>query len=72
MIFGKEIYAEIRAKNEVHDHDSKHDEMVFLGESKNGTQMYLNKAVAEDKKVIVSASGSTGLASTSGRPNISR
>ena len=53
MIFGKEIYAEIRAKNEVHDHDSKHDEMVFLGESKNGTQMYLNKAVAEAKKVIV-------------------
>ena len=36
MIFGKEIYAEIRAKNEVHDHDSKHDEMVFLGESKKG------------------------------------
>jgi len=36
MIFGKEIYAEIRVKNEVHDHDSKHDEMVFLGESKKG------------------------------------
>ena len=53
MIFGKEIYAGIRAKNEVHDHDSKHDEMVFLGESKNGTQMYLNKIVAEAKKVIV-------------------
>lgn len=53
MIFGKEIYAEISAKNEVHDHDSKHDEMVFLGESKNGTQMYLNKIVAEAKKVIV-------------------
>ena len=53
MIFGKEIYAELNAKGEVHDHDSKHDEMVFLGESKNGTQMYLNKAVAEAKKVIV-------------------
>ena len=53
MIFGKEIYAELNAKNEVHDHDSKHDEMVFLGESKNGTQMYLNKIVAEAKKVIV-------------------
>ena len=53
MIFSKEIYPEIRAKNEVHDHDSKHDEMVFLGESKNGTQMYLNKIVAEAKKVIV-------------------
>ena len=53
MIFGKEIYAELNAKGEVHDHDSKHDEMVFLGESKNGTQMYLNKIVAEAKKVIV-------------------
>ena len=53
MIFGKEIYAELNAKNEVHDHDSKHDEMVFLGESKNSTQMYLNKIVAEAKKVIV-------------------
>lgn len=53
MIFGKEIYAELNAKNEVHDHDSKHDEMVFLGESKNGTQMYLNKIVADAKKVIV-------------------
>ena len=53
MIFGKEIYAELNAKSEVHDHDSKHDGMVFLGESKNGTQMYLNKIVAEAKKVIV-------------------
>ena len=53
MIFGKEIYAELNAKSEVRDHDSKHDEMVFLGESKNGTQMYLNKIVAEAKKVIV-------------------
>ena len=53
MIFGKEIYAEISAKGEVCDHDSKKDEMSYLGESKNGTQMYLNKIVAEAKKVIV-------------------
>ena len=53
MIFGKEIYAEIKAKGEVCDHDSKKDEMSYLGESKNGTQMYLNKIVAEAKKVIV-------------------
>ena len=53
MIFGKEIYAEINAKGEVCDHDSKKDEMSYLGESKNGTQMYLNKIVAEAKKVIV-------------------
>jgi len=53
MIFGKEIYAELNAKGEVCDHDSKKDEMSYLGESKNGTQMYLNKIVAEAKKVIV-------------------
>ena len=53
MIFGKEIYAELNAKDEVCDHDSKKDEMSYLGESKNGTQMYLNKIVAEAKKVIV-------------------
>ncbi|MCD8213255.1 MAG: nickel-dependent lactate racemase [Campylobacter sp.] len=52
MIFSKEIYAELAAKGEVHDHDAKHDEMIFLGESKNGTQMYLNKIVAQAKKVI--------------------
>lgn len=53
MIFGKKIYAELNAKGEVCDHDSKKDEMSYLGESKNGTQMYLNKIVAEAKKVIV-------------------
>ena len=53
MIFGKEVYAQIGAKGEVCDHDSKKDEMSYLGESKNGTQMYLNKIVAEAKKVIV-------------------
>ena len=53
MIFGKEIYAELNAKGEVCDHDSKKDEMSYLGESKNGTQMYLNKIVAKAKKVIV-------------------
>ncbi len=53
MIFGKEIYAELNAKSEVCDHDSKKDEMSYLGESKNGTQMHINKIVAEAKKVIV-------------------
>ncbi|MBE3021813.1 nickel-dependent lactate racemase [Campylobacter sp. 7477a] len=52
MIFSKEIYEEIAKKNEVHSHDSKNDEMTYLGESKNKTQMYLNKIVAEAKKVI--------------------
>ncbi|MBP3224643.1 MAG: nickel-dependent lactate racemase [Campylobacter sp.] len=52
MIFSKEIWAEIKAKGEAHSHDSKNDEMVYLGESSNKTQMYLNKIVANAKKVI--------------------
>ena len=53
MIFSKEIYEEISKKGEVHSHNAKDDEMVYLGESKNKTQMYLNKIVANAKKVIV-------------------
>ncbi|MBR8461866.1 nickel-dependent lactate racemase [Campylobacter sp. faydin G-105] len=53
MIFSREIYEEIAPKGEIHSHDSKNDEMTYLGESKNGTPMYLNKIVAEAKKVIV-------------------
>ncbi|EAU01023.1 MULTISPECIES: nickel-dependent lactate racemase [Campylobacter] len=52
LIFSKEIYNELKIKNEIHSHDSKNDEMTFLGESENGTQMYLNKIVAQAKKVI--------------------
>jgi nickel-dependent lactate racemase len=50
FIFGKEIYDDLRAKNRIHSHDSKKDEMVYLGASANGTQMYLNKIVATAKK----------------------
>ncbi|WP_169764504.1 nickel-dependent lactate racemase [Campylobacter mucosalis] len=53
MIFSKEIYEEVSKKGEVHSHNAKTDEMSYLGESKNGTQMYLNKIVAQAKKVIV-------------------
>lgn len=53
MIFGKEIFNEIRGKNEIHSHNAKNDDMTYLGESKNKTQMYLNSIVAKAKKVIV-------------------
>ncbi|SUX30779.1 general glycosylation pathway protein [Campylobacter sputorum subsp. bubulus] len=53
MIFSKEIYKELKQKNEIHSHNAKLDKMVYLGESKNKTQMYLNEIVANAKKVIV-------------------
>ena len=53
MIFSKEIYEEIAAKDELHNHDAKNDPMTYLGASANGTEMYLNSIVAEAKKVIV-------------------
>lgn len=52
-IFGKEIYEDLHMKNRIWSHDAKKDEMKYLGKSKNGTEMYLNKIVAEAKKVIV-------------------
>ena len=51
FILGKEIYEDLHAKNRLWSHDSRNDEMVYLGISSNGTQMYLNKIVAEAKKV---------------------
>ncbi len=51
FILGKEIYEDLHVKNRLWSHDSKNDEMVYLGASTNGTEMYLNKIVAEAKKV---------------------
>lgn len=52
MIFGKEIYQDLKMKNRIHAHDAKNDPMEYLGKSKNGTKMYLNKIVADAKKVV--------------------
>jgi len=52
-IFGREIYEDLKAKDRIWAHDAKNDEMVYLGKSTNGTEMYLNKIVAEAKKTIV-------------------
>lgn len=51
FILGKEIYEDLHAKNRLWSHDARKDEMVYLGTSTNGTEMYLNKIVAEAKKV---------------------
>ncbi|OQY08474.1 MAG: general glycosylation pathway protein [Fusobacteriia bacterium 4572_132] len=52
-IFGKEIYNDLKKQNRIHCHDARKDEMVYLGKSKNGTEMYINKIVANAKKVVV-------------------
>lgn len=52
-IFG-DLWAAIR--DDVHAHDSRADEMVFLGTSKNGTPIKINKMVAEADRIIVISS----------------
>ncbi len=50
FIFGK-YYEEF--KDRIFSHDSKKDEMVYLGTSKAGTEMYINKMVTEANNVLV-------------------
>lgn len=52
MIFGQDIYEDLKKKGRIHAHDAKNDPMTYLGKSENGTEMYLNKIVAEAKKVV--------------------
>lgn len=52
-IFG-DLWAAI--KEDVHAHDSKNDEMVFLGTSKNGTPIKINKMVADADRIIIISS----------------
>ncbi len=52
-IFG-DLWAAI--KEDVHSHDSKNDEMVQLGTSKNGTPIKINKMVADADRIIVISS----------------
>ena len=50
-IFG-ELLDEFR--NNIRVHDARKDEdMVYLGESSNGTEMYLNRLVTETKNILV-------------------
>ena len=51
FIFGKtyDVF-----KNSIYPHDARKDkDMVYLGNSKNGTKMYINKLVTEYKNIIV-------------------
>jgi len=51
FIFGE--YYEI-FKDNIYSHDARKEEsMEYLGKSKNGTEMYINKLVSEMKNVIV-------------------
>lgn len=52
FILGREIYEDLKARDRLWSHDAKNDEMTYLGTSKNGTEMYLNKIVASATKVI--------------------
>jgi nickel-dependent lactate racemase len=54
QIFGK-YYARIKDRIIVHD-AKKDQDMVFLGDSSNGTPMYVNKAGVEADKIIIISS----------------
>lgn len=51
FIFGR-FYDEFKKKIFVHD-STRDDEMVFLGRSKNGTEMYLNRLGVDARKILV-------------------
>ena len=50
QIFGK--YYE-KFKDRIYSHNSKTDEMVYLGKSKNGTEMYVNKLGVDAHKIAI-------------------
>jgi len=54
QIFGS-FYEQIKDKIIVHDARAE-DDMVFLGKSTNGTEMYVNKAGVEADKIIIISS----------------
>jgi len=52
----EEIFGDLRAalNDRIYAHDSKKDEdMVYLGTSKNGTEMYVNKMAVEAHKIVI-------------------
>ncbi len=53
FIFGKQYD---KLKPHIHSHDSRKDNFVFLGTSKNGTEMHVNEmAVKADRLVIITS-----------------
>jgi nickel-dependent lactate racemase len=55
QIFGESHYR--RFKDHIHAHDArKSEDMVFLGKSKNGTEMHINKLGVEAHKIAIISS----------------
>jgi len=54
QIFTEKYYT--KYKDRIHSHDSKNDEMVHLGTSKNGTEMKVNKLGVDAHKIIIISS----------------
>ncbi|MBN1551718.1 nickel-dependent lactate racemase [bacterium] len=53
LIFG-EHYSTLAAENRIIVHDANNDDdMTFIGTSKNGTEMWVNKRVLEASKIII-------------------
>ena len=50
-IFGDTLYERYRDK--IYAHDARNDEMVYLGTSRAGTEMYVNKMGYEAERIIV-------------------
>jgi nickel-dependent lactate racemase len=54
QIFTEKYYT--KYKDRIHSHDSKNDEMVHLGTSKNGTEMRVNKIGVDAHKIVIISS----------------
>ncbi len=54
QIFGEKLYA--RYKDRIVVHDGRKSECVFLGTSKNGTEMWVNKLGVDAHKIVIISS----------------
>ena len=54
QIFSEKYYR--KYKDRIHSHDAKRDEMVFLGTSKNGTEMRVNRLGVDAHKIVIISS----------------
>ena len=54
QIFSEKYYK--KYKDCIHSHDAKRDEMVYLGTSKNGTEMRVNRRGVDAHKIVIISS----------------
>ena len=54
QIFSEKYYK--KYKDCIHSHDAKRDEMVYLGTSKNGTEMKVNRRGVDAHKIVIISS----------------